>query len=127
MFEKLYAHRQFKEAVYSSARPVETFAAIQAKGDTLADAEFHTAMMRAAKLAFDTHSIYGAPQPYRGSVAFLPFQVRAFRDQLGRPTSAVTAVHPSSQIRCCPVPRVIIGSIVNVIPGRMITAPRGEK
>ena len=112
MFEKLYAHRQFKEAVYSSARPVETFAAIQAKGDTLADAEFHTAMMRAAKLAFDTHSIYGAPQPYRGSVAFLPFQVRAFRDQLGRPTLAVTAVLKTTDDGTPGHPDFVPGAIV---------------
>ena len=41
-----------------------------------------------------------------------------------RRPSAVTAVQPSSHILCCQVPSVIIGSIVNVMPGRMIIDPR---
>ena len=39
--------------------------------------------------------------------------------------SAVTAVQSSSHILCCHVPSVIIGSIVNVMPGRMIMVARG--
>ena len=38
----------------------------------------------------------------------------------------VTAVQLSSQISCCQAPIVIIGSIVNVMPGSMTVVARGS-
>jgi len=38
----------------------------------------------------------------------------------------VTAVHPSGQISKSMVPRVSIGSIVNVMPGTMVTLSDGS-
>jgi hypothetical protein len=43
-----------------------------------------------------------------------------------RRRSTVTAVQPSLQSWCCHAPMVIIGSMVNVIPGSMIVVARGS-
>ncbi len=75
----LYAHLPFKKVFQSddpNVNPLASLAALRQQVDTLSDFDFHTCMLIAMAGARDIHTIYIAPSPYRGAVAFLPFQVR---------------------------------------------------
>jgi hypothetical protein len=80
LFRDLYCHRPFKEKKYPGARPLEKLAAIRQKFDeSVSDADFHLSALRAFACVRDSHTVYGMPHPFRGAVAFLPFELRGYR------------------------------------------------
>ena len=82
LFRDLYCHRPFKEKKYPGARPLEKLAAIRQKLDEgLSDTDFHLSVLRAFAYVRDSHTVYGMPHPFRGAVAFLPFELRGYRDE----------------------------------------------
>jgi hypothetical protein len=76
LFENVYSHMPFKREIYELARPLETIEQVREKLDHLGETEFHASMIAAFSLVRDAHTLYGLPSPYRGAVAFLPFQMR---------------------------------------------------
>ena len=92
MFQHLYPHLAFKQQQFSFAEPIQQLRELRAKLPTITEAQFHVAMIRACNSVVDTHTIYGAPPPFSGAVAFLPFQLRAYQDEDGRNRFAVTRV-----------------------------------
>ncbi len=94
LFEKLYPHLPFKKQLYDFAHPVESLTAIlqtlQTKG--MDDADFHSQVICACSYVVDAHTVYGLPAPWRGSLAFLPFQMRCYRGPDQFPRFTVTRV-----------------------------------
>jgi len=97
MFENLYPHLSFKKANFPFAHPVETLRQIRESLETLSDADFHSLMIVAFGFVVDEHTLYGAPPPYRSSIAFLPFQMRVYRDAEHFPRFVVTQVMKSDR------------------------------
>ena len=94
LFEKLYPHLPFKKQLYNFAHPVESLKdLLQALlAQDMPDAEFHSEMIVCCSFVVDAHTIYGLPTPWRGAIAFLPFQLRTYRDPDMFPRFIVTRV-----------------------------------
>jgi hypothetical protein len=94
LFENLYPHLPFKKRIYEFAHPVESLSSIrdELQQRDIPDFEFHYRMTCACSLVVDAHTIYGLPEPYHGSIAFLPFQLRSYRDQDKFPRFVITRV-----------------------------------
>jgi hypothetical protein len=79
-FQHLYPHLPFKTELPNYSDPVEQLTALASGLDTISEFEFHSAVAGAFGGVLDSHTCYGLPAPYRGAVAFLPFQVRFWQD-----------------------------------------------
>ena len=98
IFQNLYPHLPFKKQIYDFAHPVESLTQVRANltsemsGTTppIGETAFHSSVIMAFDFVVDAHTVYGLPPPYRGSVAFLPFLMRAYWDQNGFPRFVVT-------------------------------------
>jgi hypothetical protein len=90
LFRHLYPHLAFKQQQFSFAEPIQRLGELRKKLAAVTEGEFHSAMIGACNSVVDTHTIYGVPPPYGGAVAFLPFQLRAYRDEHGCNRFAVT-------------------------------------
>ncbi|HWC96009.1 MAG TPA: S41 family peptidase [Candidatus Sulfopaludibacter sp.] len=82
MFEHLYPHMPFKKDIYHFPHPAEylTENVLPVLAD-LTESDFHDFVVAAFSLVRDAHSLYGKPSPFRGAVAFLPFQMRHYYDR----------------------------------------------
>lgn len=79
IFDHLYPHMPFKTDIYNFCHPSDYIRQqIQPGVQTLGELDFHTRMITAFSLVRDAHTLYGLPSPYRGAVAFLPFQIRPY-------------------------------------------------
>ena len=77
----LYPHLPFKTEIYKLGHPADYIRAkIQPNLDSLSETDFHSEMIDAFALVRDCHTVYGLPSPYRGAVAFLPFEIRPYLD-----------------------------------------------
>jgi hypothetical protein len=95
MFERLYPHLPFKKQLFNFVHPVETLQALRNSLPTTSEGDFHAFMIAACNYAVDTHTLYGVPPNRRGAVAFLPFQVRAYKGATGPTRFGVTRVMPT--------------------------------
>ena len=81
MFDHLYPHMPFKAELYQLTHPSDYLRAkVQPALESLSETDFHAQMIAAFSLVRDAHSLYGLPSPYRGAVAFLPFEIRPYLD-----------------------------------------------
>src|SRR5579863_6300407 len=81
MFDHLYPHMPFKAELYQLTHPSDYLRAkVQPAVETLSETDFHAQMIAAFSLVRDAHTLYGLPSPYRGAVAFLPFEIRPYLD-----------------------------------------------
>ncbi len=81
MFDHLYPHMPFKAELYQLTHPSDYLRAkVQPALETLSETDFHAQMIAAFSLVRDAHTLYGLPSPYRGAVAFLPFEIRPYLD-----------------------------------------------
>jgi hypothetical protein len=79
LFTHLYPHLPFKAEIYHNEDPVEWMEKnLRPFIDKLSERDFHASMIDMFTLVCDPHTLYGLPSPYRGAVAFLPFQIRTF-------------------------------------------------
>ncbi len=102
LIDQFYAHLPFKRARYA-VDPVQSLRLIQAQLEELTDLAFHDRMVSALTGLRDAHTFYSLPQPYRGSLAFLPFRPRCFHDKTGKRRFIVTSIldgfaHPRFQV-----------------------------
>lgn len=82
MFEHLYPHLPFKKRLFGdSVDPEENLATVSAQTDALGEMDFHSRVIAAFGIVLDPHTWYGLPAPYRGAVAFLPFQLGFWMDR----------------------------------------------
>lgn len=81
VLRNLYAHLKFKKNRGVEQNPFEGISLIREQIETLSDFDFHTCMLLALATMRDVHTAYVAPSPYRGAVAFLPFQLRFFEQR----------------------------------------------
>jgi hypothetical protein len=82
MFDHLYPHMPFKKALYKVAHPSDFLRKhVQPNLETLSETDFHNQVIAAFSLVRDAHTLYSLPSPYRGAVAFLPFQMRPYLDR----------------------------------------------
>lgn len=84
VLRNLYAHLKFKKNRGVEQNPFEGIRLIREQIETLSDFDFHTCMLLALATMRDVHTAYVAPSPYRGAVAFLPFQMRFFEMRRGQ-------------------------------------------
>lgn len=85
MIDHLYPHLPYKLETFHFIHPVlwlETN--VRPFLDTISEANFHGNVIAAFSLVRDAHTLYGLPSPFRGAVAFLPFQMRYYVDPAGR-------------------------------------------
>jgi hypothetical protein len=81
MFDHLYPHMPFKAELYQLTHPSDYLrASVQPAIESLSETDFHAQMISAFSLVRDAHTLYGLPSPYRGAVAFLPFEIRPYLD-----------------------------------------------
>lgn len=79
IFDHLYPHMPFKTEIYNFSHPADYIRReIQPALETLGEMEFHSRLISAFSLVRDAHTLYGLPSPYRGAMAFLPFQIRPY-------------------------------------------------
>lgn len=79
LIEQLYAHLQFKRTRYA-INPAQRLRLLRHRLGELNERAFHAEMLAAFNELRDAHTHYGLPQPYRGSVAFLPFLLASCMD-----------------------------------------------
>lgn len=77
LLDQIYAHLPFKKARYA-VNPVQKLRLLRARAARLEDAGFHEGMLEAFTELRDAHTYYSLPRPYRGKLAFLPFEVEAY-------------------------------------------------
>ncbi|HWC96008.1 MAG TPA: S41 family peptidase [Candidatus Sulfopaludibacter sp.] len=93
LFRNLYPHMPFKTDIYHFLHPADYLAqAVIPQFQSLGESDFHDFIVAAFSLVRDAHSLYGKPSPFRGSVAFLPFQMRPYTDETGRVHYIVASV-----------------------------------
>ncbi len=97
LFANFYVHAPFKRerglpdplaAIEELERRVET------ANEQLTDDEFHRLVRRAFVEQEDAHTFYGLPQPYAEALAFLPFQVKRYFDEMGNARYVVSKTMP---------------------------------
>jgi hypothetical protein len=85
MFNHLYPHLPFKTDIYHFLHPQDFLDQNVRPGfDTLSEADFHDLVVAAFSLVRDAHTLYVKPSPFRGAMAFLPFQMSPYEDGAGR-------------------------------------------
>jgi hypothetical protein len=85
LFHHLYPHLPFKLDRFDFAKPVDFIDQhIRTQlDDDLDETRFHSFVLAAFSLVRDAHTSYALPSPYKGAVAFLPFQMRHYSDAAG--------------------------------------------
>jgi hypothetical protein len=82
IFDHLYPHMPFKTEIYEATHPSDFIRdQIRPNLDSMSEIDFHAKVIAAFSLVRDAHTLYGLPSPYRGAVAFLPFQIRPYLEQ----------------------------------------------
>ncbi len=82
IFDHLYPHMPFKTEIYQFTHPSEYMREqLRPDLDSMSEIDFHSRMIAAFSLVRDAHTLYGLPSPYRGAVAFLPFQMRPYLEK----------------------------------------------
>ena len=89
LIQDLYPHLTFKKRLFNFIHPLEWLE--QARQAT-SEADFHAAALIGISNLVDAHTLYGLPQPYRGAVAFLPFELKVYRDRDRLPHFVVSRV-----------------------------------
>jgi hypothetical protein len=85
MFDHLYPHLPFKTDIYHFIHPQDFINQNLRPGfDSLGESDFHDFVVAAFSLVRDAHTLYVKPSPFRGAVAFLPFQMLPYEDETGR-------------------------------------------
>ena len=85
MLNHLYPHLPFKLETFKFTHPVKWLEdKIRPFVDTISEADFHGHLIASFSLIRDAHTLYGLPSPYRGAMAFLPFQMKYYTDRTGR-------------------------------------------
>jgi hypothetical protein len=93
LFDHLYPHLIFKKQLLGAfTDPRENLAALYTQLDTLGEMDFHSHVSVAFGMVMDPHTWYGLPAPWRGAVAFLPFQLGFWMDRERNTHFVVTAV-----------------------------------
>ncbi len=88
---QLYSHLPFKRARYA-VDPIRRLRLLRSEiGHSNDDMQFHNAMLQTFSELRDPHSFYALPNPYAGSVAFLPFFLQSY-EQDGKRKFVVTNV-----------------------------------
>jgi hypothetical protein len=91
LLTQLYPHLPFKIKKHKIDHPAALLDRVQQEIDKLNETQFHASVMHVFASMRDAHTVYGAPPPFRGAVAFLPFQMRYW--QFGKhPRFLVTRV-----------------------------------
>ena len=79
MLNHLYPHLPFKLEHFNFIHPVAYLEKnVRPFLKTMAEVTFHGHVIAAFSLVRDAHTLYGLPSPFRGAVAFLPFQLRFY-------------------------------------------------
>ncbi|MEO8371339.1 MAG: S41 family peptidase [Candidatus Solibacter sp.] len=79
MLNNLYPHLPFKLEEFRFTHPVDWLEQnVRPFLTTLNETDFHGLVIAAFSLVRDAHTLYGLPSPFRGAVAFLPFQLRFY-------------------------------------------------
>jgi hypothetical protein len=85
MFDHLYPHLPFKTDIYHFIHPQDFLNEnVRPQFADLGESDFHDFVVAAFSLVRDAHTLYVKPSPFRGAVAFLPFQMLPYEDQTGR-------------------------------------------
>ena len=92
LIDQLYAHLPFKQARYA-VNPVQRLRLLSHRLPELTEGEFHAEMIRTFSELRDAHTVYELPDPYRGSVAFLPF-LMTYHGRPGKRRFVVTRTLP---------------------------------
>lgn len=79
----LYAHLPFKKVSAQDRDPFFALEGVRGQLDQLTELDFHLCMLLVFATVRDVHTGYVAPTPYRGAVAFLPFEIRFFEERKG--------------------------------------------
>ena len=87
LIQNMYPHLPFKQRLFKFARPLE---ALEEARQATTEADFHAAAIVGISNLVDAHTLYGLPQPYRGAAAFLPFELKVYRDRDRLPHFVVT-------------------------------------
>ena len=98
MLDDLYAHLLLKEAMHA-VNPVQALKLLllQVRRGVITDEKtFHQRMLDIFISLRDLHTNYLLPEPFAGSVAFLPFMVDEYFDENGFPHYPVTRVMAGS-------------------------------
>src|SRR2546423_1923816 len=90
LLSQLYVHLPSKRALHAtdpiqSLRNLRTdLDAVERGAMAIREREFHARMLRTFVALRDRHTMYVLPQPYRSTIAFLPFLVEAVDDNRRR-------------------------------------------
>jgi C-terminal processing protease CtpA/Prc len=76
LLTELYPHLPFKIEKHQIDHPGVELDRIEREIDRFNETQFHQAMIGIFADMHDAHTVYGTPPPFRGTVAFLPFQIR---------------------------------------------------
>ena len=90
VLRNLYAHLPFKKIADPTRDPFRMIDEIRPQLEALSDMDFHACVLLVLATVRDVHTSYVAPSPYRGAVAFLPFEIRFFEDSKRRVRFLVT-------------------------------------
>ena len=85
LLDDLYAHLLLKEAMHA-VDPVQALKLLllQVRRNLITDEKtFHQRMLEIFNSLRDLHTNYLLPEPFAGSVAFLPFMVEEYFDEHG--------------------------------------------
>jgi C-terminal processing protease CtpA/Prc len=98
LLDDLYAHLLLKEAMHA-VDPVQALKLLLLqvrRGVTSDEKTFHQRMLDIFISLRDLHTNYLLPEPFAGSVAFLPFMVEEYFDEGGYPHYPVTRIMPAA-------------------------------
>lgn len=98
LLDDLYAHLLLKEAMHA-VDPVQALKLLLLqvrRGVTSDEKTFHQRMLDIFISLRDLHTNYLLPEPFAGSVAFLPFMVEEYFDERGYPHYPVTRIMPAA-------------------------------
>ncbi|MDZ7639214.1 MAG: S41 family peptidase [Bryobacterales bacterium] len=77
--DQIYAHLPFKRARYA-VEPVQRLRLLRVRAAGLSERAFHSELLEIFFSVRDAHTFYGLPSPYRGAMAFLPFDMEWYVD-----------------------------------------------
>jgi hypothetical protein len=80
MIEQVYVHLPLKRAMHA-IDPVQRLRLLRLRLESVSERAFHDEMISIYTHLRDLHTNYILPEPYRSSVAFLPFQIEEFFDE----------------------------------------------
>src|SRR3954447_26436204 len=76
LFDHLYPHLPFKLETFHLEHPRQYLEKARAGAPSDHEAAFQGAMIEAFSRVQDAHTTYACPPPWRGAIAFLPFQIK---------------------------------------------------